>query len=306
MSRNKPRSPSAAGSDAGAERAGTSPAPGAAGAGGTGPVDPNPAGATGQGGTGATGAAEGATGPTFDPDLDARTLGGADLSGAGDDFGAEGHSGGLVSGVREEAQLRDYASRTIEGDASRPVAGAGVEAAATLAAARPQEAARVLDAAAGSATDAPSIGMGGLVDLAAREIPGAVAIGVPVAARLGEAAGVAPGLFDAGGSHGPVPEPLSRFGQTHPETRRMILAADLAERDYTGAKLAVPQPDSVAALADFQAAGFDLVVTSRQLNFRRAGVVHPTSPTLRRSEDFTEAELAMLINEPMLVVTALR
>ncbi|PZP65543.1 hypothetical protein, partial [Methylorubrum populi] len=161
-----------------------------------------------------------------------------------------------------------------------------------------------LQAAAGSATEAPSIGAGGLVDAAAREIPGAVAVGVPVAARVGEAAGVAPGLFDAGGSHGPAPEPVtaSVFDRA---TLRRGLEFDVSRQPITGAKLAAPQPDSMEALAELKAAGFDFVVTSRQLNFRRAGVVHPTTATLRRTKDFALSEFEALIAEPMLIVTVL-
>ena len=302
MSRNKPSSPPAAGRTAGTAKAGTSPVPGAAGAGGTGAAEgatgPALDGATGLGGASATGPTEGGPGPAFDPAAGSDVLGGAGATGPAEGFGSVRPSDGLAGDIRDrdEAQLRDYAHRTIEGDVSRPVAGVGVEVAATLAAARPQEAARVLQAAAGSATEAPSIGAGGLVDLAAREIPGAVAVGVPVSARIGEAAGVAPGLFDAGGSHGPAPEPL---------TRRVVLASALLDQPVTGAKLAAPQPASREELAELEAAGFDFVVTSRQLNFRRAGVVHPTSPTLRRSEDFSDAEMRLLMSEPMLVVTLL-
>ena len=162
----------------------------------------------------------------------------------------------------------------------------------------------MLQAAAGSATEAPSIGAGGLVDAAAREIPGAVAVGVPVAARVGEAAGVAPGLFDAGGSHGAAPEPVTAnvFDRA---TLRRGLEFDVSRQPITGAKLAAPQPDSPEALAELRAAGFDFVVTSRQLNFRRAGVVHPTTATLRRTKDFALSEFEALVAEPMLIVTVL-
>lgn len=306
MSRNKPSSPPAAGRMAGAAKAGTPPVPGAAGAGGTGAAEgatgPALDGATGLGGTGAAGPTEGGPGPAFDTDASSDVLGGAGATSPAEGFGSGRPSGGLGGDLRDEAQLRDYAHRTIEGDVSRPVTGVGAEAAATLATARPQEAARVLQAAAGSATEAPSIGAGGLVDLAAREIPGAVAVGVPVSARIGEAAGVAPGLFDAGGSHGPAPEPGPDLYGEH-LARRMLLDAQMGLQPLTGAKLAVPQPGTSEELHLLRDAGFDMVITSRQLNFRRAGVIHPTSPTVRRTGDFTPIELEMLVGEPMLVVT---
>ncbi|WP_187275612.1 HI1506-related protein, partial [Methylobacterium sp. WL6] len=89
-------------------------------------------------------------------------------------------------------------------------------------------------------------------------------------------------------------------------SRRAALAADVAGIAITGAKLARHMPTTDDEMDEFRAAGFDLVVISRQAGFRRAGVAHPTAPTLRRSQDFEVNEIEAMARDPMLVVQALR
>ncbi len=43
-------------------------------------------------------------------------------------------------------------------------------------------------------------------------------------------------------------------------------------------------------------------ITSKHAGFRRAGVAHPAEPTDHADDAFSEAQLAQLMSEPMLVV----
>lgn len=46
-------------------------------------------------------------------------------------------------------------------------------------------------------------------------------------------------------------------------------------------------------------------ITSRQANFRRAGIAHPATPTAYPNDHFTAEQLEALRAEPMLVVEVL-
>lgn len=198
------------------------------------------------------------------------------------------------------------------GDGLRPVplhtdtSFAAMTPAAAFTEIRPQDAARTLAAAAGSATEAPSLGAGALGDVAGgalTDAPGATA--VPTEKAVGAAEGLPPGCYSATGAHGGFAE-VPTFGpEIGAMERRLFLAAADYVQPFTGAKMAVGRPETPEALDDCRAAGFDFEVTSRQLNFRRAGVVHPITPTLRRSQDFTAGEMELLRSEPLLVVRGL-
>lgn len=141
-------------------------------------------------------------------------------------------------------------------------------------------------------------------------------------AQLRRELGVAPAGIEveAGAGAGAVePQVMSREGAFGARTerralptvetllaRRTALAADVAGIAVTGAKLARQMPATNDELDDLRDAGFDLVVISRQAGFRRAGVAHPTAPTLRRSQDFEVHEIEAMARDPMLVVQALR
>lgn len=191
----------------------------------------------------------------------------------------------------------DLATHEAAGPGARPetdTSTLAIEAATLIAETRPQEAAQVIGAAAGSATEAPSLGAGALADVAAA---------IPTERVVGTAAGLPPGRYSATGAHGAAVEALPDFPLVGGEAlRRLWLSGALTGEPNTGAKLSIARPATQEALDDCRAAGFDIEVTSRQLNFRRAGIVHPITPTLRRSEDFSLAELALLRAEPLLVV----
>lgn len=224
--------------------------------------------------------------------------------------------GGIGAGGAGGGPALSSSADTAGLDPALPTAKTDVAAAAsvTLLDGRPEDVARAARAAAGSALDAPSVGSGptaempARADAALRPLP-AVAQGGAllggVSRTVGTGAGIPPGVFSREGSFGAEPE-LSRFGEDVPQIRRAFLEGDLRRALFTGAKLAFPKPDNAQALADYAEAGFDIEITSRQRGFRRAGVVHPTEPTIRRSGDFSATELQALVSEPMLTVLALR
>ena len=232
-------------------------------------------------------------------------------SAAGGDTGAASTgpaaTGDAASGVTQEVVGRTgpAASETSNaGDAaSSDRQDVTAAAAAALADGHPQEAAHDAQAAAGSSADAPGVGSGPVGQEATLDRSPVVRAGVATEA-LGET-GIAPGVFSREGALGPSFE-LSRAGQRDTATRRLVIASVLRDAPYTGARLAFPKPDDPLALADYRENGFDLVITSRSLGFRRAGVVHPVDPTLRRSADFSQDDIAALLSEPMLIVEDLR
>lgn len=230
-------------------------------------------------------------------------------------------SGGLVGG---EA-VNGPATPTREGDAAAAAASALLDG-------RPQDASRAAEAAAGSALDAPGVGSGPvseplgqgahdafagrygvrsdieqiefvggerlvLADLARND---GVVIGGP-AVEVGAASGLPPARMSSEGSFGGVPE-----ADRHALAGRIDAIAGGPVLRSAGYKRAVSLPKDRANVPELIAEGFDLIVTAKHDGFRRAGVGHPATPTLRRSEDFSPAELLEMDADPMLVVQALR
>ena len=48
-----------------------------------------------------------------------------------------------------------------------------------------------------------------------------------------------------------------------------------------------------------------LKITSKEDGFRRCGIEHPAIPTLHEDDAFTDEQLEILMNEPMLIVDVL-
>ncbi|MBY0396827.1 MAG: hypothetical protein K2X91_10215 [Thermoleophilia bacterium] len=189
--------------------------------------------------------------------------------------------------------------------------------------------ARAAEDVAGSALHAPGVGSGPTaepladtrpagdgfagIDPALRRETGTVEGGLTV--EVGTAAGIPPNLMSREGSFGAAEDRrrLEDFGpvvdaalfRTDADDRRNVIR-DLAMVAFTGAKLAAPMPKTLEGVEALQDEGFDLVVVARQEGFRRAGVAHPAAETLRRSRDFSAAEIEALSAEPMLIVRALR
>lgn len=209
---------------------------------------------------------------------------------------------------------------------------AEVAAAAQVSRGEVENASRAAQAAAGSALDAPGVGSGpagraGQIEAAVSDVPlRAGDVGLSFGERIAAAeqanarafgaagpiggetltgpAGVAPGIFDALGAHGPRVSEADRLDAR--ELRRARLSADMRRAPLTGSKLAATLPTDQEALDDYLEAGFDFVVVSRQDGRRRAGVLHPAVATLRRTEDFSERELRDLHADPMLVMQLIR
>lgn len=249
-----------------------------------------------------------------------RTVPGADVAAPGTTGGPlpgasentrEGSAIGEAGGPVRDLAVNGPATPSRDGDAA-------AAAASELRAGRPQGAALAAEAAAGSATQAPSVGSGPVSDLdeaairlyfARPQNHGILAslaehygfvVGGPAVA-VENAAGVAPALMSREGALGSV----SEYGQDAFLDRIGAIEGVSLER-RRGAKLAEPLPQDRTNVAELIEQGFDLIVTSSQDGFRRAGVAHPKSPTLRRSTDFTIDELKALSECPMLVIQPLR
>ncbi|WP_264047492.1 HI1506-related protein [Methylobacterium flocculans] len=213
-------------------------------------------------------------------------------------------------------------------------------AAAELLAGRPEAAARAAEDVAGSALRAPGVGSGPasepladamrtgdvadrvvFSELAANRQQLGDAPAGDVETEVGLAAGIPPNIMTRDGSFGSAEgrhrrEDVGRVVdpklllRADPELLRHDIAAqrdtarDLAMVAITGAKLAAPLPGTAEGTDALLAEGFDLVVVSRQDGFRRAGVAHPAVPTLRRTRDFSPAEMEALSAEPMLIIRA--
>lgn len=182
---------------------------------------------------------------------------------------------------------------------------------------RPEDVARATEAVAGSALNAPSVGSGPVSDPLLSDIDTVVHGDRIVLTDLArEPGGVVAGgrAFEVGTAAGLPPAIMSREGAlgSAPEAGGISLASRLDAIEggpslrSAGYKRAEPLPKDRTNVPELIEQGFDLIVTAKQEGFRRAGVAHPSSPTLRRSEDFTPAELQAMDADPMLVVQALR
>lgn len=239
----------------------------------------------------------------------------ASLTGASENT-REGLAVGEAGGpAKDPAVVGVSASRTVATPSKQEEVAAAANSA--LLSGGPQGVAMAAEAAAGSALQAPSVGSGPVAELdeaairryfetprpaflaSIAERYGFVAAG-PAVVAVENAAGVAPAVMSREGAFGAAPE----AGRT-----AFLYEADVeglgAVRTH-GVKLAEPMPQDRTNVAQLIERGFDLIVTSSQEGFRRAGVAHPKAPTLRRSTDFTIDELLALDECPVLVVQALR
>ena len=103
--------------------------------------------------------------------------------------------------------------------------------------------------------------------------------------------------------------PRGAFGADGPAARAAAERAEAAAAPRAAAPAGLSSyaaiPAGTGALKEARAQGFDLRIRAKQDGFRRGGIAHPAEPTLRRSRDFSPAQLEAIAAEPMLQVDRL-